>query len=260
MIRVLVRFIVLLGISAALHAADLAPAPAAPPASKGTLVIVHGAWGGAWQFGKIEPLLRAQGYDVRRVTLTGQGERVHLANANIGLETHILDVVNTILFERLEHIILLGHSYGGMVVTGVADRVPDRIARLVYLDAFLPNDGESVASIRAAGIDFSAHIKDGFIQPWWVQPGKPHPYDVPQSLKTWTDPISLKNSAREKIPATYILTVDPGKRPEEDGFWPFAERARARGWPTLTMEADHNPQWRKPAETVELLTRVLSAQ
>lgn len=260
MIRVLVRLIVLLGISAALHAADLAPAPAAPPASKGTIVIVHGAWGGAWQFGKIEPLLRAQGYDVRRVTLTGLGERVHLANANIGLETHILDVVNVILFERLEHVILLGHSYGGMVVTGVADRVPDRIARLVYLDAFLPNDGESVASIRAAGIDFAAHVKDGFIPPWWVQPGRPHPYDVPQPLKTWTDPISLKNPAREKIPATYILTVDPGKKPEEDGFWPFAERARARGWPTLTMEADHNPQWRKPVETAELLTRVLATQ
>src|SRR6185295_14845920 len=102
---------------------------------KPTIVIVHGAWGGAWAFKKVEALLREKNFQVYRPQLTGQGDRVHLARPDIGLNTHIDDVVNTILYEDLRDIILVGHSYGGMVITGVADRVPDRIKRLVYLDA-----------------------------------------------------------------------------------------------------------------------------
>lgn len=224
------------------------------------MLIVHGAWGGAWQFSKVDPLLREKGFDVRRVTLTGLGERAHLASPDIGLETHIQDVVNVILFERLENIILVGHSYGGMVITGVADRMPERIARLVYLDAMLPEDGESLATLRGGRTGFERATKDGFIVPWWVQPGKPHPYDVPHPLKTFTDTLALRNPAREKIPAVYVLTVDPGRKPEEDDFWPSAARARTRGWPVTIMEADHNPQWRKPGETAELLGAVGPAQ
>lgn len=230
------------------------------PAPASVMLIVHGAWGGAWQFSKVDPLLREKGFDVRRVTLTGLGERAHLASPDIGLETHIQDVVNVILFERLENIILVGHSYGGMVITGVADRMPERIARLVYLDAMLPEDGESLATLRGGRTGFERATKDGFIVPWWVQPGKPHPYDVPHPLKTFTDTLALRNPAREKIPAVYVLTVDPGKKPEEDDFWPSAARARTRGWPVTIMEADHNPQWRKPGETAELLGAVGPAQ
>lgn len=241
---------VLLLTGACLAAQDNAPA-------KPVMLIVHGAWGGAWQFAKADPLLRDRGYDVRRVTLTGLGERAHLASPDIGLETHIDDVANVILFEQLRDIILVGHSYGGMVITGVADRMPGRIARLVYLDAIVPEDGDSVASVRVGGLDFAPHIKDGFIIPWWQRPDKPHPHDVPHPLKSFTDPITLKNPERPKIPAVYILTVDAGKQPSEDDFWPYAERARQRGWPVIVMEADHNPQWRKPAETAGLLDRVV---
>lgn len=95
--------------------------------SKPTIVIVHGAWGGGWAFKKVESLLRQKGFDVYRPQLTGQGDRVHLARPDIGLNTHIDDVVNTILYEDLRDIVLVGHSYGGMVISGVADRVPDRI-------------------------------------------------------------------------------------------------------------------------------------
>lgn len=195
-----------------------------------------------------------KGFDVRRVTLTGLGERAHLASKDIGLETHIQDVVNVVLFQRLQNVILVGHSYGGMVITGVADRLPERIKKLIYLDAVLPNDGESLLQVLNGASDWIARMtKDGMIVPDWVQPGKPYPFDVPQPLRTFTDPIALKNPAREKIPAVYILTVDPGKKPEQDDFWKCAERARERGWPVTIMEADHNPQWRKPAETAELL-------
>jgi pimeloyl-ACP methyl ester carboxylesterase len=228
-------------------------AAAETPAPKPVMLFVHGAWGGAWQFAKVDPLLRNKGFDVRRVTLTGLGERAHLAHRDIGLATHIDDVVNVILFENLRDVILVGHSYGGMVISGVADRVPERIAKLVYLDAMVPNDGDSASSLIGHRIPVEKMTKDGMIIPTWVSPGKPLPVDVPHPLKTFTDPIALKNPAREKIPAVYILTVDPGKKPEEDAFWKSSERARERGWPVTLMEADHNPHWRKPAETADLL-------
>jgi pimeloyl-ACP methyl ester carboxylesterase len=229
----------------------LASEPAAKPP---VLVSVHGAWAGGWQMKKVAPLLEAHGWKVLRPSLPGLGEHHHLASPAIGLDDHINDIVNYILFEDLHDIILLGHSYGGMVITGVADRIPDRIARLVYLDAFLPEDGESVMTIRKSGsLDVQKMTKDGFVIPTWVQPGKLPPKDVPHPLKTFTDPISLKNPAAAKVPGTYILTVDPGQKPEDDTFFASSERARARGWPVIIMEADHVPQWRKPEATAELL-------
>ena len=108
---------------------------------KPVYVIVHGAWGGGWAFKKVDSLMREKGCIVYRPTLTGQGEKVHLATTAVGLSTHINDVVNTILFEDLHDIILIGHSYGGMVVTGVADSLPGRIKKLIYLDAMVPENG-----------------------------------------------------------------------------------------------------------------------
>lgn len=225
--------------------------------TKPTIVIVHGAWGGSWAFRKVEALLREKGFNVYRPQLTGQGERVHLARPDIGLSTHIDDVVNTILFEDLHDIILMGHSYGGMVITGVADRVPDRIHRLVYVDAFVPNDGESVMSIIGTRNDFlKPMIKGDYLVPMWVKPDQPPPHDVPQSLKTFTEPIALKNKAALKLPATYILTVDAGKEAKDDDFWAQAQRARERGWPVEQLTADHNAQWSAPEALVEMLARV----
>ncbi len=224
---------------------------------KPVLVSVHGAWAGGWQMKKVVPLLEARGYEVHCPTLSGLGERFHTATADIGLETHIQDIVNYILFADLHQVILLGHSYGGMVITGVADRIPERIARLVYLDAFLPENGESALGVRRGLPElFAQHTRDGFIHPWWVKPDKPFPRDVPHPLKTMTDPLVLRNPAAAAIPGTYILTVEPGKAPADDDFYPFYLRAQARGWPVIVMEADHVPQWRKPAETAALLTTI----
>jgi len=232
--------------------------PAAEPAAKQpVLVSVHGAWAGGWQMKKVAPLLEAKGWKVYRPSLSGLGEHFNTATTDIGLATHIDDIVNFILFEDLHDVILLGHSYGGMVITGVAERIPERLSRLIYLDAFLPEDGESVMTIPKAGaMDIEKMTKDGFIIPSWVKPDKPFPKDVPHPLKTFTDPIALKNPAGAKVPVTYILTVDPGKKPEDDTFFPSSERARARGWPVLIMAADHVPQWRLPEATAELLLRI----
>jgi pimeloyl-ACP methyl ester carboxylesterase len=225
--------------------------------TKPTIVIVHGAWGGSWAFRRVDELLRQKGFNVYRPQLTGLGERVHLSRPDIGLSTHIDDVVNTILFEDLHDIILVGHSYGGMVITGVADRVPDRIHRLVYLDALLPNDGESVMSIQGSRTDWlKPMIKGDFIVPIWVKADQPPPHDVPQSIKTFTDPISLKNKAALKLPATYILTVAAGKEAKDDDFWSQAQRAKERGWPVLQLTADHNAQWSAPEALVEMLAGI----
>lgn len=225
-----------------------------PSGKSKVLVAVHGAWAGGWHFKKVAPLLEAQGWKVYRPSLSGLGEHFNTAHPDIGLTTHIDDIVNLILFEDLHDVTLLGHSYGGMVITGVADRIPDRIRRLVYLDARLPVDGENMLALQKPGSPSLAdRAKDGFITPWWVRPGKPFPIDVPHPVKTLTDSIVLKNPAAVRIPGTYILTVDPGKKPEDDDFFPSAERARARGWPVLQMEADHNPHWFKSEALAGLL-------
>lgn len=231
-------------------------APTAP-VTRPTIVLVHGAWGGSWAFRKVEALLREQGFNVYRPQLTGLGERVHLARPDIGLSTHIEDVVNLIRFEDLHDIILMGHSYGGMVITGVADRIPERIHRLVYLDAMVPNDGESVMALVGSHADgLKPMIKGDYIVPPWVKPEQPLPRDEPQPLKTFTEPIVLKNKAALKLPATYILTVAAGKKPEDDEFWLQAQRAKERGWPVIQLTADHNPQWSAPEALVTMLAGI----
>jgi pimeloyl-ACP methyl ester carboxylesterase len=225
--------------------------------AKPTIVIVHGAWGGAWAFRKVDAELREKGDNVYRPELTGLGERVHLARPDIGLSTHIEDVVNMILFEDLHDIILVGHSYGGMVITGVADRVPDRIKRLIYVDAFAPNDGESASSIIGEPNDFIKNMTKGdYIVPSWVKPDQPLPHDVPQPLRTFNERIVLKNPSARKLPATYILTVEKGKEAKDDDFYKQSLRAKERGWPVLQLTADHNPQWSATEAFVEMLDRV----
>ena len=112
-----------------------------------TIVFVHGAWGGAWDYQIMEKLLEDKGHKVYRPTLTGQGERSHLLSPSINLDTHVMDILNVIKYEDLDNIILVGHSYGGMVISGVADKVPEKIKHIVYMEAFLPIDGENVLSL-----------------------------------------------------------------------------------------------------------------
>jgi pimeloyl-ACP methyl ester carboxylesterase len=113
-----------------------------------TYVLVHGGAHGGWCYRRVGQILRPAGHEVHAPTLTGLGERSHLLGLGTDLETHISDVVNVFLYEDLRDVILVGQSYGGMVITGVADRVLERVAHLVYLDAALPEDGESLASMN----------------------------------------------------------------------------------------------------------------
>jgi pimeloyl-ACP methyl ester carboxylesterase len=125
-------------------------------------VLVHGGFHGGWSYRRVAKLLRQAGHEVYTPTLTGLGERSHLAVMPINLDTHIADIINTILWEDLSDVVLVGHSYGGMVITGVADRISDRISALVYLDALVPEDGDTLLSRRPQFMDpFIARVAKG---------------------------------------------------------------------------------------------------
>ena len=222
-----------------------------------TYVLVHGAWSGGWDWKRVDDLLTADGNKVYRVTLTGQGERSHLASTNVDLDTQITDVVNVILWEHLHDVILVGHSYGGMVITGVADRVPERLRHVVYVDAFLPTNGESAnAAIRRRP---SLLATNDFVYPMGMKPPLPPFREVPMPAKTLSEPIVLTNQAvAQKLPTTYLLLLATNRPPSQAMFYRFAQRAEARGWPVWTLQSDHNVQRSHPKELVRLLEKAAS--
>ena len=229
-------------------------AAASPPASHYTYVIVHGALGGGWAFREIDRLLTADGHKVYRPTLTGQGEKVHLASPEITLTTHIDDIVNVILFEDLKDIVLVGHSYGGMVITGVMDRVPERIQHVIFTDAVVPDDGENFITAQRSIFDGANwEVKSGFVMPpAGSTASQPIPHAVPQSYKTWTEPVSFKNPAAKNLQVTFVRFLDEGQTVESKLYYIW-QRAVARGWTTRTMVSDHNAHKSHPKELVALL-------
>ena len=217
-----------------------------------TFLIVHGAFGGGFAWRKVDSLLTAQGHKVYRPTLTGLGERYHLASPQVNLSTHVTDIVNVILFENLHDVVLVGHSYGGMVVTGVADSLPDRIAQIVYIDAHIAEDRKSAFDQRVGGTDLMQYEKDGMLAPPLVaNPAKVFPHSVPQSTATLTERRPLRHPHPKN--GKYILTVDDPQKPEADAFYQYEKVARDLGWQTYRMTANHNPQNAKPKELVKLL-------
>ena len=209
--------------------------------------------------------MAAAGHAFFAPTYTGLGERAHLANPENDLETHIQDVVGLLKFEDLRNVVLIGHSYGGMVATGTADRAFERVAQIIYLDAFVPEDGQALIEFlpqrqRRRLLD-TVKAGDG----WRVTPN-PVPADtsaedvawvakfrMPQSVRCFEQQISLH--AQLDLPRTYIQCM----RYAEDGpFGQFAARARAAGWPLHELDASHSPNVTAPGVLMELLQRILS--
>ncbi|MDI9337004.1 MAG: alpha/beta hydrolase [Alphaproteobacteria bacterium] len=229
-----------------------------------TFVIVHGAWGNTADWKTVDSLLTIQGNKVYRVTLSGLGSNFHAINRNIGLATHILDVTHFIQFENLDNVVLIGHSYGGMIITGVADLIPERIKSLVYIDALLPKSGESLSS--AFGND-PAKVRKEYIErnktdsvdiPRWVKDSDPYPKDVPQPQNTFFDPLILKNPLAEKIPGIFVFTVDKDKTPQEDRFYRFYLRAQEKKYTLIEMlNTSHSPNRDRPIELVNLIIKNL---
>ena len=218
-----------------------------------TYVLVHGASGGGWDWRTIDNLLSADGHDVYRPTLAGLGEKVHLSNPDIDLTTHINDIANVILFEDLQDVVLVGHSYGGMVITGVLNLIPQRIKHAIFLDAAVPNDGMSAEDTFPPESMQRSNVEDGIVYFPWLDGNAPLPRDVPQSLKTFTEPVSFDNPAARKVPATFIAFISPEVSIEDRRAGLSWQHAEARGWTVITLNSDHNAQRSHPQELTALL-------
>jgi len=207
-----------------------------------TFVLVHGLGLGGWCWKRVVNKLRENNHTVFTPTLTGVGERSHLATPDINLDTHITDIINVLQWEDLNDVILVGHSYGGSVVTGVADREAQRVKMLVYLDAFVPHDGDSVMGFQPPErIEYYYNLVEKLGKGWLLPPNPPEFYGVnypddirwmkqlstPQPLATFTQPISLEHKDKPLFPRAFIWasSFTPST------FVQFAEKYR------------HDPEW-----------------
>lgn len=224
-----------------------------------TFVLVHGGGHGGWCYAKVKRRLERAGHEVFAPSLTGLAERAHLLSPAVDLRLHVDDVVRLLHYWDLRDVVLVGHSYGGMVITGVADRVPDRIRRLIYVDALLPENGECVNDIKPDKI--STVLTNGFVIGDWMKGNPPPPHDVPMPAGCFSEPITLTNQAvAGKLAATYILAVEAGKQPAEANFYRFYLRAQARGWPVEMITSDHNAQRSHPEELARLIEQAEESQ
>ena len=228
-----------------------------------TFVVAHGAWSAGWAWKKMRPLLRERGHELYTPTYTGLGERAHLASPEVGLDTHIRDVCAVLTMENLREVVLIGHSYGGMVATGVADREAERIKQLVYLDAFVPRDGQSVGDLQPPGVRDAMRTAADRDGDGWLVPPNPPPPDtsaadlawmaprrLPQPLKALDEPIRL-TGAVDRLPRTYIYCTRPMPA---DGFRQFAQRAKTEaGWQYREIDASHNPHITAPDALAAML-------
>jgi len=235
-----------------------------------TFVLVHGAWHGSWCWTRVRRALQALGHDVHTPTLTGVGERAHLLSPAVNLDTHIDDIANLIRWEELSNVILCGHSYGGAVVAGVADRVPDRIEALVYLDAFVLQNGQSLHDTlpeaqRALQLELARDIGDG----WKVPPIPAEVFNVNPTDREWVDrqctmqplatfqqPLRLNGQFSTPQNTTFILATGFADSP----FPPFYEQAKTKGWTTTTVACGHDVMLDRPQELTDLLVGIASAR
>jgi len=220
---------------------------AAEPAEKYTFVIVHGATAGAYEWKETGKHLLANGHTVYRVTLTALGERSHLSAEGVNLTTHINDVVNTILFEDLHDVVLTGHSYGGRVITGVMNRIPERIRHVMFFDAVVPNDGETGFS-RQGGPPADMVVKAGRRIPSWLNenPTK-YPHNVGQPIGPSYEAVAYNNPAAFKLNVTYVPFIakdqNAAERAARDQNW---KNAVARGWTVRTFPGSHTAMLEDP--------------
>lgn len=272
------------GLAARLGGPLPATAQGATPAATAaaTFVLVHGSWAGGWIWRDVVRLLRAAGHEAHAATATGMGDRAHLNDAGIDLDVYVADVVNLIEYEDLRGVTLVGWSFGGMTITGVAERVPERLAQLVYLDASVPADGENAQdadfpTTEAADADIAAMAREGaaaglpgfrVVSPGveeWIRGSLRAPAVadwvigrlVPQPLLTYLQPVRLGNPAAAALPRAFVLcTADKelAADPQTDPNVLAAERARADpNWRVVELAGNHLAPIDNPRATAEAL-------
>lgn len=236
------------------------------------IVLVHGAWGGAWIWRRVLSPLRAAGHQVHAVTLTGDGERAHLRQTGIQLATHIADVVGLVQAEELSGTVLVGHSYGGMVVTGAADRLldadPRAVHQIIYIDAMVPLPGEGwgdqhsaeVVAARTAAALANGHALpppdpvdfgiSGADRAWLLRRQVPHPFGP------YRDPLHFDGDRWAALPRSFIDCVQPAY----PSIAAMRERVRAMpGFKVIEMQTGHCPMVTEPAALVQHLLALVAA-
>ncbi len=231
-------------------------------------VLVHGAWDGSYGFRPLRRPLLSAGHEVYTPSLTGLGERVHLSSPQVNLTTHITDVVNAVTYEDLTDIVLLGYSYGGMVVTGALEYIADRVRHLVYLDAFVPSDGQALNDLTKVGYGAGAvgpgarwlvslPFRDGNpVDAEWNRARRAaHP------TRCFSEPVRLSRKLKDyPFTRTYIKAtadarpVPEGRAGSGSPFWSAADHAASSpAWRYREIFTNHMVMSKKPAELVELL-------
>ncbi len=228
-----------------------------------TFVLVHGTGHGGWCWQKIIPQLRAAGSEVYAPTLTGVSNRSHLLECGVNLTTHITDVTKLLFYEDLTNVVLVGHSYGGMVITGAAAKAPERISQLIYLDAYVPEAGECEMDLwppeMRAEIEDDARkgnnlrpppspellgITDPELAEWLRERITPHPLD------TYTEPVPAPKAGSEAPECAFISCTEGAL---VHVFEPFADKARANGWDVREIATGHNAMLTTPDNLAGLL-------
>lgn len=228
-----------------------------------TYVLVHGGFCGGWYWNKLKVLLEAQHHTVYTPTLTGLGERCHLNNNSVDLATHIEDIKNILLYEGLDNIILVGHSYGGLVIAGVASALPEKIAKLVYIDALVPQDGDSLFSlVDKPLVDYFTSRAEEQGDGWLIPPNDSdfsNPEDTiwcknrftSQTLKSFAQRVTLHDKVVASIPSVYMYC---SKSPYP--MTKFKMIASKRGWPCIDLTTGHFPMITDPEYLADILTNL----
>ena len=230
-----------------------------------TFLVCHGAWSAGWAWKKMHPLMQVAGHRLITPSYTGLGERAHLAHPAIDLNSHIEDMLAVIRYEDLRDFVLIGHSYGGMVATGVADRARDKVKQLIYIDAFVPEGGQSLLDLNEAArarMQELAKSGDG-----WRVPPNPTPPDTSPEDVDWLSerrghmPIKcfeqkLKLSAPLSLPRAYIYAT---RITPADTFGPFAKMTKNNpAWRYFEIDASHAPNVTAPHALMALLERIVT--
>lgn len=232
-----------------------------------TFVLVHGAWHGGWCWSRVADILRSRGHRVTTPTMTGLGERSHLLSKLVNLTLHIDDLANHLVWEDLQQAIVVGHSYGGVPVMGAADIVPDRISRLIFLDAGIVWDGEALLDILpeaavaeriaaaveingcltlppddAAGLSITKAEDVAFVSERLT----PHP------LATYQEPLTLNGPLGNGLPIAYVACTNPAYPPVSGSH----QRAREAGWPVYELATAHDAMVTDPEGTADILESI----
>ena len=234
------------------------------------VVLVHGSCHGGWCWKKILPYSNSEKFDIYSPTLTGLGDRSHLVNESTSLYTHVEDILQVFKYEDLSEVILVGHSYAGMVISGVAEMIPDKIKLLIYLDAYIPQDGKTAFDLVPGLLDlYKGRTMQDENKPWLVRSYTPNEFGitdpkdilwvepklVPMPWHTHDQPLAVRNKEAIKIPKVFITTDDFG-----DAMFQRQNEEERNKWDYYELKRGHDVMITAPEELSRMMLNIISKE